>query len=334
MNRTGKDAGERVVPKKITSPSFFVGNEVVDVFLPLMEPETFAVYAYLKRREYTNPTLQHSVRDIASNLKRSASTVSRSLEILEHLNLGKLTRFGGSRDSECKLRDSKDAAIKLGAVYDPATLSWSLPSEAALRLEGDIRSLRQRQQGKLTPKFAKPAANSCEKQQFCVSQRNSCVSPEKRKRATRETLMGTHLLREEVRSKEVPTPTPTPTESSAEPKDKDSPDEDEPDGLLKMARAIFNGAMNDLGDHLFDTSRPPAPHLANGAGEWEKFGFGSLAVEAAAWRGEVLELVLSASDPAAAQRGLDKYHRTWNRSLREWYKCVVHVRLQEKTDKR
>ena len=78
-----------------------------------------------------------------------------------------------------------------------------------------------------------------------------------------------------------------------------------------MAKAIFNGVMNDLGDHLFNTNRPPVPHLANGFAEWEKFGFGSLVLE------------------RAARRGLEKYCHTWNASLRKWYECEAHVELQK-----
>jgi hypothetical protein len=83
--------------------------------------------------------------------------------------------------------------------------------------------------------------------------------------------MGTNLIREERRTEEGPTPTPG-HQSEAQ-NDKDSPDEDEPDGLLKSARAKFTGVMNDLGDYLLDTSRPPAPHLVNGSADWEEFGF-------------------------------------------------------------
>ncbi|MDE3202270.1 MAG: hypothetical protein KGN79_15265 [Acidobacteriota bacterium] len=77
-----------------------------------------------------------------------------------------------------------------------------------------------------------------------------------------------------------------------------------------------------------NTSRPPVPHLANGGVEWEEFGLNSLAVEAAAWRGEVLALVLSAPDPAATRRGLGKYRRTWEAIIRKWYACEVQVDLQ------
>jgi hypothetical protein len=116
--------------------------------------------------------------------------------------------------------------------------------------------------------------------------------------------------------------------------DKDSPDEDEPDELLKCARRIFTGVMNELEDDLFNASRPPARHLANGFADWQQFGFRSLAVEAAAWHGEVLMLVLSASDPAAARRGLERYRKQWKVALRKWYECEVDVNVQETSVKR
>lgn len=109
---------------------------------------------------------------------------------------------------------------------------------------------------------------------------------------------------------------------------KDFPNEEEPDDLLKWARASFNGVIDDMRVHLLDTSKPPNPHLANGYDEWRQFGFNSLAVKAAAMRGNVLALVLSVSDLAAARRGLDKYRRVWEASLLKWFGSKVHIELE------
>ncbi|MFZ0662410.1 MAG: hypothetical protein WAM66_06945, partial [Acidobacteriaceae bacterium] len=114
-------------------------------------------------------------------------------------------------------------------------------------------------------------------------------------------------------------------------KDKGPPDEDEPDPHLKWAVAVFTGVMNDLGDYLFDTSKPPNPHLVNGADQWTRFGFNSLAVEAVEWRGETLLLVLSARYPAAARSGLEKYRRKWDESLQKWFGCKVYCELRDTT---
>jgi hypothetical protein len=51
-------------------------------------------------------------------------------------------------------------------------------------------------------------------------------------------------------------------------------------------------------------------------------------VEAAAMRGNVLTLVLSASDEAAARGGLKKYHRVWDASIREWFGDDLEVKLE------
>ena len=99
--------------------------------------------------------------------------------------------------------------------------------------------------------------------------------------------------------------------------------------LLKWARDRFNGAIDDMRVHLLDTNRPQISGLANGYADWQEFGFNSLAVEAAEWRGKTLMLVLCASDPAAAQPGLYKYRKKWEAGLRKWFDCEVHVEVQQ-----
>jgi hypothetical protein len=99
--------------------------------------------------------------------------------------------------------------------------------------------------------------------------------------------------------------------------------------MLRRARDRLNGAIDNMRAHILDTSRPPVPNLANGFVDWESFGFNSLAIEAATWRGKTLELQLSARDPAAARRGLEKYHWKWEASCREWFDCEVTVDLQD-----
>ena len=310
-------------------PFFLLGNEILDVFQPIIGPHCFTTYSHLARRVFKNPELKHSVRDLARASRLGPSTVSHSLEVLAHLGLVKLVRRGGSQESECELLNSWEAAKRLGAEYLKKSLSWSLPPDVELRLEKEVKAIRARQQGKKAQAVRRDTLQTGGKPSLGVSQRNAGVSPEARQRATRETQTGTHLLQEEVRNEEVPTPTPTPTENSAAPKDKDSPDEDEPDELLKFARRAFIGVIDEMRAHLLDTNRPPSPQLANGYADWEEFGFGSLAVERAAQRGEGLALVLSASDPAAAREGLKKYHRTWEPSLRTWYRRKVEWEIQE-----
>ena len=325
MNATAlnvKDIPPRGEP---TPPFCWVGNEVLDVWLPIMGADCLTLYTLFARRVYFDPKLKHNIRELAVATEIGFATVSRCLEIIEYLGLVKLTRFGGSKDSECELRNSLLVANRLGATYDSGTHSYSLPPQVAQRLISEVKAIREKQQGKKPQSTPRGAPRSCGNRLFSDSQRNSSVSPERRQRATRETQTGSHLIREEGRNEEVPSPTPSHT--SEEQATKDSPDKNEPDPLLKWARAAFTGPMNDLGDHLLDTSKPPVRHLANGADEWKRFD--SLAVYAAARRGGALVLTLSARNPVAAHEGLKRYHSTWEPSLRKWYGCEVLWEVQE-----
>lgn len=323
------DAGMSAPRKKITSPSFFTGNEVIDVFLPIIGADCLTVYGYFKRIEFTNPKLTHSVRGIADATKIDSTTVFRSLGILRQLGLIKLTRFRGSRGSECQLIDSRELAIGLGAQYHRETVSYSLPPEVANRLIAQIKALREKQQSKSPATAPRGAPYPCGNLLPRVSQRNTSVSQTRRQCSTRETQMGTHLIREEGRIKETPIPTLTPDDTGDAQQDNDHPNEDEPDGPLKRAQRAFIGVIDDMRALLLDTNRPPNPRLANGYAEWEKFGFGSLAVEAATRRGKVLALTLSARDPTAARRGLERYSKKWEMALCKWYECEVDVNVQE-----
>jgi hypothetical protein len=327
MNETASDLAEIPLRGKVKDPFCCIGNEVFDVFLPIMGTDCFALYAYFARKVFHDPRLKHSVRDLADATELGVTTVSRSLEILEHLRLVKLIRFGGSKDSECQLLDSRVLADRLGAKYHPRTLSFSLPPKVNQRLEAEVSALRERQQGKPSPNVLNCAPRNCGNLILSVSQRDASVSLAIRQRSIRETQTGGHLIQEERRREEVPTPTPSHDCEAKKPKD--TSEENEPDSLLSWSQIKFTGVMKDMGSHLLDTSKPSVPHLANGFADWQEFGLNSLAVEAAAWRGALLELALSAFDLAAARRGLEKYNRTWNASLRKWFECEVRVELQQ-----
>jgi DNA-binding transcriptional ArsR family regulator len=319
--------------REVKAPFFQIGKEVLDVFLPIMGADCLTIYAHFASEVFFDPSLKHNVRDLASTTSLSRSTVSRSLEILEHLRLVKVIRFGGSRDSECRLLDSWVVASCLGAQYDSNTHSYSIPRQTVQRLEAEVKAIRDRQQGKWCKSNFHDSSNACGNHPISVSQRNAVVSPERRQRTTRGTRARSHLIREERTIGNIPTPTPSHDDGEAQ-KDKSSSDEDELDPLLRWAQIKFTGVMNDLGDHLLDTSRPPTPHLVNGAADWKEFGYNSLAVEATVRQGEVLVLRLSASDPAAARRGLERYRKTWEAALRKWYEGEVDVNVQETSVKR
>ncbi len=303
-------------------PAFFqLGNETLDVFQPIMGPHCFTIYAHLVRRAFRDPELKHSVWDLKKATNLGVATISRSCEVLEHLGLIELTRCGGSQKSKCKLLDPVEAAERLGSTYQKRTLSWSLPTEIRQRLEGEVEEIRRRQQGK-------PVHGELSLRQSVsdtVSQRNACVPPTISQPVARETQSGLHLLEEEIRTEEDPSPTPSQRGQSQYATG--LPDEDGPYPDLRWACVKFTGVIDEMRDHLLETSRPQVRNLVNGAADWSEFGFNSLAVEAARSCGDVLVLTLSASDATATRRGLDKYHRTWERSLGEWFQCEVRVEL-------
>lgn len=298
-------------------PFYTLPKALTDVFQPHMPPAAFAIYAVLARRNNLTANPNNSMRELATAANLSLATVLRSIETLVRLGLVEKIQRGGSQANEYRLANVREVAEKWGAVYEKHTVSFSLSPENAKRLRGAITTQKTNQRGQGGAPATPPGVSPLVRQR----------SHGKRQRTTRETQTGTHLIREERRIEEGPTPTPTPNDGGDAEQPKDPPDEDEPDPPLKMARTIFTGPMNDLRAYLFDTSRPPAPHLANGAADWRDFCFDSLAVERARWRGKTMELVLRASDPDAARRGLEKYQRRWNESLRKWYECEVEVFL-------
>ena len=330
MTRAGSDNGKAGPERKRAYPFFQLGIEIVDVFLPFMDSNCLAVYSYLNRKEYSNPTLAHSAESVASAIGLSKSTVSRSLEILQYLKLVRLIRFTGNRDSECKLLDSAEAALQLGAIY--SALSFSLPTNEATRVKSEIEAIRQRQQGKLPNPVPNSVLNACGNRLQRVPQRNAGVSPERRELPTRETQTGFHLLQKEERTGRIPTPTPSQDGKlwkTKKPANEDGPVLDS----LRWARVKFNGVMKDMRDHLLNGSKPPMPRITDGYSDWEAFGFESFCVERVEPRGKAWGLVLSASDPAAARRGVEKYHRTWDESVRRWFEGEVLVELVEASRK-
>jgi hypothetical protein len=309
--------------EKPPRPFLWIGYEFLDLYLPIIGPDCLAVYAYFARRHYFDNTLKHDIRNIAQSCGLKSSTVSRALEVLNQLKLIKLIRFGGNRQSECQLSDVWTIATRLGATFDRKTHSYRFPEPVLKQLTAEVGDIRARQQGKSDRNTSESAVSPC-------GNPSVSVTPEKHQRVTRETqayhqrdASGDPSNIERKRIKETPTPTPTPNETDEAHKDKSFPNKDEKEGwLLAWVRIKFTGVMKDIRDHLLN-SRPHSLHLTNGFSDWRSFGFGSLAVQS--WRDEDLTLVLSTNDPEAARRGLDKYRKLWQASLRKWYECEVRV---------
>lgn len=312
----------------MTLPFFKIGNEVMDVLQPIMGPQCFTVYCHLKRCQFRNPDLKHTIRDVASATSLSRTTISRSIEILVHLGLVEVHRVGGSQESEAKLLDAAEAAASLGARYDRRTLSWVIPPERLETLQAELKSIRLRQQAKTITGIGTP----CGKTNSRVSQRNAGDSPEQRQRATRETPAGAHQLFEEVRT--GISLSPTPFQNNELCKSKNHANEDgTPQDLLTCARMQFTGVINDMKDHLFQP-RPALPQLKAGFSEWQNYGLGKWAVEEAARDGETLVLVLSVPNTASAADCVDKYRRKWNEMLAKWFGCGIRIKFVRPEDER
>lgn len=320
------------IPLRTNPPKGFTwqGNELFDVFQPFIGANAVLVYVALTRKAYPGKSFSYSTREMANASKRSPTTVFRSLAVLEYVGMARLKRGRGSKRSECELTDLRELAQRLGAAQTQSGACKPLPEETVNQIGTEIKALLRNLSGKpdappqMLVRVPIPTSNGGGSLFLPVSQRNAGASLAKRQRYAEEIPAGSHLLQQNTTPQKVPSPTPSHNGGEAQ-KDKDSPDEDEPDAALRAAQVIFTGVMKDMGNHLLDTNRPPNPRLKNGGQEWQDFAFGSLAVRAARWRGEVLELVLSASDPAAARRGLEKYHRTFNASVRAWYGCEVEM---------
>lgn len=304
------------------SPFIWAGHEVIDIFLPIMGTDCLAIYMHFARRVHFDPKLTHSIRTVADATNLGIATVSRSLVILEHLELIQLTRFGGSKNSECLLRDSREVATRLGVKYHKKDSSFSLPTDVAERLCAEVSMLREKQNKPLEIR-----SRNTGNRPPAVSQRNASVSPAIRQRSTRETQTTLHLLQEEKRIKDDPSPTPSHGRSientNALPDDDEAPRCED----LTWARAKFDGVMKDMQSHLLATSRPECSQLANGFTDLQRFRFDSLAVARVRQDGATPVVTLHSKDSTAARRGLNKYHKKWDESIRKWFGCDVHVEL-------
>lgn len=298
-------------------PHYSILKVVTDIFQPNMPPACFGVYSALARRDNFTLNPNNSMRKLAAAANVSPATASRAVETLVHLELIERTRHGGSQPDSYKLLDAWEAAKKWGAEYVKRSVSYSLPQENRQRLKARVKALQAGQRSTQTVSEAVSSVSPVIRQRFRG----------KRQRARSETQTGTHLIQEEKRNEESPSPTPSHDGCGLE-SAKDLPDEDGPEADLRWAQTQFTGVMDDLRRGLLDINRPPVPHLANGAADWDKFGMNSWGVEAAARRGNVLELTLRAADPAAAVSGLAKYRKRWEAACRKWFGCEVEVKWE------
>jgi hypothetical protein len=307
-------------------------NEAGRLFLPIIGSRAFAIYASLLQGTYGEPHLSYAASDVGEAAGMSKATVWRELQVLQWLGMVRLNPGGGNSKSRCEFLDLKELAKRLGAT-ERRGASLRLSKETTQALKGAVDQLRKQSQGKQSkgPKnFPHPSAILF----LAAAQRDAGVSPEKRERLTRETQMGSHLLRKKKIHQDCLSPTPFHECNPTQPENHSTNDKN-PE-MLKHVRDCFNGVMDGMRNHLLDPNRLRHTNLANGHEDWKRFTFGSFGVEAVKPRGNGIELTISAYDPAAANEGLRKYHRKWAEQTQRWFGCEIHVVLvsQAKSERR
>lgn len=320
-----------VVPMRAANPNkgfFWLDNELVDLFQPLIGADASAVYNALVREYHAGATLKVTTRALAKAAKCCAATVSRSIEILSYIGMIRVRHGGGNQPNAYDLFDLKALARHLGATSNRRGTAFTFPAHVRAQLRREIAALKAKQSGKhpasskessTLPAIAVMVSDGLLP---CVSHGNTDASGEKHQRVTRETQNGPHLLLQNTRLKDSLYPTLTHEPEAEEPKA--MPGEGAVVDDLTWARLKFDGVMKEMKSYLF-AHRPPLPHLTNGTADWNAFSFENLTVVRVSPPDVPLLLTLSASDPAAARRGLEKYQRTWNRYLEKWFESQVDV---------
>jgi hypothetical protein len=230
--------------------------------------------------------------------------------------------------------DLKELCRYLGGAREKHPASYMLPESTVEQMRAKIQQLRIEQSGKGSSKRERDGQSKAGKGSGnlfpAVSQRNTSVPQVKQQCFASETQAPPHLLQQNTKHANCPIPNPLTHDGEAQNnKNRSDPDKQEPDELLRWARMRFTGLVDDIRNHLLDKSKPPNLRFQNGYQDWEEFGFGHMAVKAAKFCGDILVLTISAPDPAAAQRGLVKYHRTWDLSTLKWFEGEVRTVLLE-----
>ena len=315
---------------------YFQDNEFADLYLPLVGPFAAAIYSVLCRNWYRKDVVKYSVRELGRAIGMSPAAASRALQSLQTIGLIRPLPTSGNRKSECQLVDVKVLAASHGARREQKGAPLALPSPIRDQLKSELKALRDTQQGKrsvrapLRSRQGKESADRTGFEAVCtISKRNASVSQPIRQRSTGETQSGIHLIQEKRRNEKVLFPTPY-RDAEREPKSKDSPDEDGADELLKFAANQFTGVIEEFRICLLDTNRPRNSLFVDSSDDWNRFGFGNLAVTSAARRDGILALTLGANDSAAAQLGLQKYRKRWDAALLKWFGCKVDCTIQRR----
>jgi len=169
-------------------------NELYDAWQPIIGPHAVNVYVNLTRDAYSS-TIEYSVRRLADATGISRTAVWRNLRVMEHVGMLRLERGSGSAASTCELLDLKEAAEKLGAIYNRRQASFVFTDVKLASLRMEVVLLRKKMQNKglavqsdalrekqicVPERDTNSEENSGEEKILCPSKRDASVPPERR----------------------------------------------------------------------------------------------------------------------------------------------------------
>jgi hypothetical protein len=317
---------------------FWLQDELVDDFAPLIGPYAFALYVCLARRSKGNSGLtQWSHRDLEKVWRSqhvrgvraalSRSSIQRAMTVL--LGAGLIVEERAASRSE-------------GAVYALPSLKQlgqTLTAERAEMLAARLEQLRTRladadlvvvscgPQG-ATKGMLKTSGKASVKAGISTDSSGPHQVPTEPDVAP---VGATPLFIKEERVEEYP---PTPLEGG-EGRRPLSNAGDRPEAekkLMVQTRQRWHVVMQSVRNHMLNTAFSPAARrgthgLKDGLDEWNRYFEQVALVGAEAAADGRRALVLEAATPDLVQEGLVKYARTWNRALEGAFGYIPELRM-------
>lgn len=129
---------------------FWVDNEIADCYQPIVGADAIWVYCRIARNAHgawiVSPKVRGgdtrvSLREMADWCGKSVDTVSRCLQVLEHVGLLRAVR-GAKAKGQYALVDVKDLVTREGGLYDREIGSFQLPAQRVDELKEQVKLLR------------------------------------------------------------------------------------------------------------------------------------------------------------------------------------------------
>src|ERR1700721_791465 len=96
-------------------------NVACDVFLPIIGPTAFSIYATLLRRSYGDPRIEYGPTELATRVRESRATIARHITVLQTIGMIEVEAGRGNRKAKCIFKDLKALAEGLGPPFQKAT---------------------------------------------------------------------------------------------------------------------------------------------------------------------------------------------------------------------